>query len=87
MLLGIFLTEGLNPHLLHCRNILYSCATGEAPEIYIGLAKMLRFLHKMFWKHLSELYGSPNTCSNYTKDNLPSLSPLPTWESLLCLTC
>ena len=31
---GIFLTQGLNPrllHLLHCRQILYHWATGEAP--------------------------------------------------------
>ena len=34
---GIFLTQGLNPcllHLLHCRQILYRWATGEAPQHY-----------------------------------------------------
>ena len=27
---GIFLTQGSNPDLLHCRQILYCCTTGEA---------------------------------------------------------
>ena len=31
LLQGIFLTQGLNPHLLHCRQILYQRITGEAP--------------------------------------------------------
>jgi len=30
LLQGIFLTQGLNLYLLHCRQILYHCATGEA---------------------------------------------------------
>ena len=34
LLQGIFLTQGSNPHLLHCRRILYLWATGEA-HIYI----------------------------------------------------
>ena len=29
LLQGIFLTQGSNPHLLHCRKILYCWATGE----------------------------------------------------------
>ena len=37
LLQGIFLTQGLNPHLLHHRHILYCWATGEAShmEVYI----------------------------------------------------
>ena len=31
---GIFLTQGLNPPLLHCRWILYLCTTREAPFLY-----------------------------------------------------
>ena len=31
LLQGIFLTQGLNPHLLHCRWILFHWATKEAP--------------------------------------------------------
>ena len=30
---GIFLTQGLNPCLLHCRQILYPLSHGEAPYI------------------------------------------------------
>ena len=34
LLQGIFLTQGLNPHLLHCRQILYSLShqIGNKPE-------------------------------------------------------
>ena len=32
---GIFLTQGSNPCFLHCRQILYCWATGEAPETWI----------------------------------------------------
>ena len=32
LLQGIFLTQELNPRLLHCRQILYHCATWEAME-------------------------------------------------------
>ena len=38
LLQGIFLTQGSNPHLLHCRQILYHWATREAP----GLALTMR---------------------------------------------
>ena len=31
LLQGIFPTQGSNPHLLHCRWILYCCATRKAP--------------------------------------------------------
>ena len=34
LLQRIFLTQGLNPSLLHCRPILYCCATGEGPFVY-----------------------------------------------------
>ena len=37
LLQGIFLTQGLNPHLLwllHCRQILYCLATGKAQETW-----------------------------------------------------
>ena len=34
LLQGIFLTQGLNPSLLHCRQILYHWATREAPYIH-----------------------------------------------------
>ena len=30
LLQGIFLTQGLNPCLMHCRRILYHLANGEA---------------------------------------------------------
>ena len=41
---GIFLTQGLNLHLLHCRKILYCWATGEAAVILItpAMGKHLR---------------------------------------------
>ena len=32
---GIFPTQGSNPCFLHCRQILYRWATGEAPETWI----------------------------------------------------
>ena len=32
LLQGIFLTQGSNPGLLHCRQILYCWATGEPPK-------------------------------------------------------
>ena len=35
LLQGIFLTEGSNPGLLHCRHILYHWATREVPPICI----------------------------------------------------
>ena len=35
LLQGIFLTQGSNPGLLHCRQILYHWATREAPYIHI----------------------------------------------------
>ena len=31
LLQGIFMTQGLNPHLLHCRQILYHCTTWKVP--------------------------------------------------------
>ena len=34
LLQGIFLTQGWNPYLLHCRQIYYSWASREAQEIY-----------------------------------------------------
>ena len=33
---GIFLTQGLNPGLLHCRQTLYPCATREAPLVILS---------------------------------------------------
>ena len=41
LLQGIFLTQGLNPHLLHCRQILYHWATKEAPLIYSSLYMLI----------------------------------------------
>ena len=32
---GIFLTQGLNLHLLHCRQILWHYTTQEAPQLYV----------------------------------------------------
>ena len=50
---------------------------GKPLRFTLGWPKsLLRFPHKMFWKNLSELFGLPNTCSNYTKGNLPSVSLL-----------
>ena len=34
LLQGIFLTQGWNPYLLHCRQIYYSWASGEVQEMY-----------------------------------------------------
>ena len=39
---GIFLTQGLNPHLLHCKWILYCCTTWEALSGIIGVANLLQ---------------------------------------------
>ena len=36
LLQGIFLIQGLNPGLLHCRQILYHWATGEAPLVILS---------------------------------------------------
>ena len=39
---GIFLTQGLNPHLLHCKWILYGCVTWEALSSIVGMANLLQ---------------------------------------------
>ena len=35
LLQGVFLTQGLNLHLLHCRQILWHYTTQEAPQLYV----------------------------------------------------
>ena len=49
LLQGIFLTQGSNLHLLHCRWILYFWATGEAPYTVGGNVN--------WYSHNGELYG------------------------------
>ena len=39
LLQGIFLTEGLNPGLPHCRQILYQSVTGEFPKYSVDVLK------------------------------------------------
>ena len=46
---GIFLTQGSNPGLPHCRQILYHLNHQEAP---------------MLWKNPNELFGQPNNIGN-----------------------
>ena len=41
LLQGIFPTQGLNSHLLHCRQILYCWATREALILYLGSYKCI----------------------------------------------
>ena len=41
---GIFLTQGLNPYLLHCRQILYCWTTREALNIYILKFKIYKYI-------------------------------------------
>ena len=44
---GIFPTQGSNPHLLHCRRILYRWATREAQNIQATLPKIMRFKKRL----------------------------------------
>ena len=46
LLQGIFLTQGLNLSLLHCRQILYHRVTWETPILHLILAK--RFWEPLF---------------------------------------
>ena len=56
LLQGIFPTQGSNPHLLHCRHILYRWATREAP-VFSGVCPSFSFssstgLTKLPWSFL-----------------------------------
>ena len=60
---GIFLTQGLNPHFLLGRQILYHWATREALFVQkgenTGLAKKFRFFHNIVQKNPNELFCNP----------------------------
>ena len=53
LLQGIFPTQGSNPHLLHCREILCGCAAGEALCVYITQTHIYGFgwirIIKLWW--------------------------------------
>ena len=54
LLQGIFLTQGLNPSLLHCRQILYHCTTKEALIFLLQVWK-LRQGRMTWWLQVSQL--------------------------------
>ena len=62
---GIFLTQGLNPHFLLGRQILYHWATREALFVQkgenTGLAKKFRFFHNIVQKNPNEHFAQPST--------------------------
>ena len=43
LLQGIFLTQGSNPGLLHCRQILCHLSHQGSPNCYVALGKLLNF--------------------------------------------
>ena len=62
LLQGIFLTQGSNPsllHLLHCRQILYHCATWEAWAGYI-LYIYIYIIYKHLWASQPSLILPPS---------------------------
>ena len=70
LLQGIFPTQGLNPGLLHCRQILYqlshkermSCIqmTKERAEVLGWPKSSFRSFHCVLWKNPKEIFGQPN---------------------------
>ena len=52
LLQGTFLTQGSNPRLLHCRQILYPLSHLGSPEIFLGDPKPKG---KLFWLDLHGL--------------------------------
>ena len=65
LLQGIFPTQGLNPGLLHCRNMLYHLRSSERANFcFIDYAKAFDYVdHNKLWKILTEM-GIPDhlTC-------------------------
>ena len=80
LLQRIFLTQGSNPDLMHCRQILYSWATGEAPcttpivskrqhNTCLGKCISCHFCLKNFGSTYTSVYSWPlnNTSLNHSR--------------------
>ena len=67
LLQGIFPTQGLNPHLLHCRQILYQCPTWEAPSLLVPILKTyVRTLTILLKKKKKKILVLPTDAGNFT---------------------
>ena len=73
---GIFLTQESNPHLLHCRQILYHWATREAQRCWLTTSKsMIKTVIKpRFESHSESFYYTMTSVVDWTM--VPILSPV-----------
>ena len=81
LLQGIFLTQGLKPHLFHCRQILYHLSHQESPRILEWVA--YPFSRGSFWPGIKP--GSPALQGDSLPAELPG-KPLVSFSSVQSLS-
>ena len=67
----IFLIQGLNPGLLHCRQILYCLSHQKSPYIYISKIQFLTgnlyiFVHQLYLNNAAKFFKKNVCCQSYT---------------------
>ena len=87
LLQGIFLTQGLNQSLLHCRQILYHLSY-QRPSIYLYIFNIFLYIYIYLYSQISHGGGptSPEPASGFPPEAYPPTVPSSSLLSCLGVT-